>query len=102
VRYTLPCSLTLPLTTDRMLMMTPRERVLAAILLDTKLNVRFVRTGSAAEGAHVALVNAGALLEVGGRHWDVALEWDPDGLAIEVRDQHDDSRPLRGRWPPAR
>ena len=48
---------------DRMLMCTPYERVLAALVLDTKLNLRFVRTGSVAEGARVALVNVGALLE---------------------------------------
>lgn len=98
VRYTHPSSLTLPLDMDRLLMATPYERVLAALVLDTKLNLRFVRTGSAAEGARVALVNVGALLETGGRHWDIALTWDPDELSLAVCDQHDTARPLTGRW----
>ena len=98
VRYTHPASLELPLSMDRLLMSTPYERVLAALVLDTKLNLRFVRTGSRAEGARVALVDVGALLELGGRHWDVTLSWDPEELAIEVRDQHDSARPLRGSW----
>ena len=98
VRYTLPESLPLPLAMDRLLMCTAHERVLVALVLDTKLNLRFVRTGSAAEGARVALVNVGALLETGGRHWDVALAWDAEQLAIEVRDQHDTARPLKGSW----
>jgi hypothetical protein len=103
VRYTLPASLTEPPAMDRMLMQTPYETVLAALVLDTKLNLRFVRTGSAAEGARVALVDVGALLDAGARHWDIALRWDPDELAIEVRDQHDrDARPLRGLWRPPR
>lgn len=57
-----------------------------------------MRTGSAAEGARVALVNVGALLETSGRHWDITLSWNADELAIEVRDQHDGARPLRGSW----
>lgn len=98
LRYTRSASLRAPLEMDRLLMSTPYERVLAALVLDTKLNLRFVRTGSAAEGARVALVNVGALLETSGRHWDITLSWDPDELAIEVRDQHDSARPLRGSW----
>ena len=98
VRYTLSAALVAPLEMDRMVMCTPYERVLAALVLDTKLNLRFVRTGSAAEGARVALVNVGALLETGGRHWDVTLAWDADELSIEVRDQHDTARPLKGAW----
>lgn len=99
VRYTLPASLTGPPPMDRMLMRTPYERVLAALVLDTKLNLRFVRTGSTAEGARVALVNVGALVERGVRHLDIALRWDADELALAVRD-HDDhrARPLEGRW----
>lgn len=82
-------------------MQTPHETVLAALVLDTKLNLRFVRTGSAAEGARVALVNVGTLLDRGARHWDITLRWDPDELALEVRDQHDTrTPPLRGAWRP--
>jgi hypothetical protein len=99
VRYTSPASLRQPLAMDRMLMQTPYEDVLAALVLDTKLNLRFVRTGSASEGARVALVDIGALVEQGVRHWDIALSWDADEIAIEVRDQDDErSRPLRGSW----
>lgn len=80
-------------------MTTPYARVLAAIVLDTKLNLRFVRTGSAAEGARVALLDAGLLVERGVRHWDITLSWDADEIALELRDQYDDtSRPLRGSW----
>jgi hypothetical protein len=98
LRYTHSATRAIPLGMDRLLMGTPYEHVLAALVLDTKLNLRFVRTGGKAEGARVALVNVGALLELGGRHWDITLTWDPDELAIEVRDQHDTARPLRGRW----
>jgi len=99
VRYTPPRSLARPLAMDRMLMCTPYERVLAALVLDTKLNLRFVRTGSAAEGARVALVNVASLIDGGARHWDVTLTWDAEEIAVEVRDQHDDQRrPLRGAW----
>ncbi len=82
-----------------MLMQTPYETVLAALVLDTKRNLRFVRTGSAAEGARVALVNIASLVDSGARQWDIALSWDPGELVIAVRDQHDDrARPLEGRW----
>ena len=81
-----------------MLMQTPYETVLAALVLDTKLNLRFVRTGSAAEGARVALVDVAALVDAGARHWDITLDWGADEIAVEVRDQHDDrTRPLKGR-----
>ena len=99
VRYTPPRTLAGPPPMDLMLMSTPRERVLAALILDTKLNLRFVRTGSAAEGARVALVNVGTLVDAGVRHWDITLTWDADELALAVRDQHDErTRPLVGRW----
>ena len=99
VRYTLPASLTGPPPMDRMLMRTPYERVLAALVLDTKLNLRFVRTGSAAEGARVALVDVAPLVEHGARHWDITLRWDADEIALAVRDRQDErSRPLEGRW----
>ena len=100
LRYTRPASLDGPPAMDRMLMCTPYERVLAALVLDTKLNLRFVRTGSAAEGARVALVNVATLIEAGARHWDVTLTWDDDEISVEVRDQQDvrRRRPLRGRW----
>jgi len=100
VRWTRPADLMRHGPMDRMLLCTPYERVLAAIVLDTKLNLRFVRTGSKAEGARVALVDASSLVETGARHWDITLRWDAEALSIEVRDQHDErARPLRGRWP---
>jgi len=100
VHDTRPASLTGPPSIDLMLMCTPYEQALAAIVLDTKLNLRYVRTGSAAEGARVALVDDGSLVASGARHWDITLSWDPQALAIEVRDRHDaHARPLRGRQP---
>ena len=74
------------------LMETPYEDVLAALVLDTKLNLRFIRTGSRAEGARVALVNVEPLLSAG-PHWDITLAWDSDGLSVAVRDQHDPGAP---------
>ncbi len=56
-------------------METPYEDVLAALTLDTKVNLRFVRTGSRAEGAWVALVNVAPLLGAS-RHGDIGLRWD--------------------------
>ena len=88
VRYTCPASLTAPLTMDRMLMCTPYERVLAALVLDTKLNLRFVRTGDPAEGARVALADVAPLIDAGARHWDITLSWDADAIAVEIGDQH--------------
>jgi hypothetical protein len=85
VRYTRPESLVAPLAMDRMLMQTPYEEVLAALVLDTKLNLRFIRTGSRAEGARVALVNVEPLMSA--KHWDIILAWDADGLSVSVRDQ---------------
>jgi uncharacterized membrane protein len=67
-------------------MITPYEQVLAAIVLDTKLNLRFVRTGSRDEGARVALADVRTLFETGSRHWDIALRWNPNELAIDVSD----------------
>lgn len=99
VRYTPPRSLTGAPEFDMPLMETPYEEVLAALTLDTKLNLRFVRTGSRAEGARVALVNVAPLIGAG-RHWDIALEWDADHLTVTVRDQHRPDGPvLRGSWP---
>ena len=88
VRYTLPGTLRQPPSRDLVLMITPYERVLASIVLDTKLNVRFVRTGSREEGARVALTSVSTLFETGSRHWDIALGWTPAEIAIEVRDHH--------------
>ena len=93
VRYTAPETLRVPPPFDRMLMQTPYEEVLAALVLDTKLNLRFVRTGSRAEGARVARVNVEQLLQRHARHWDITLEWDPDEIRISVRDQHDPGAP---------
>ena len=92
VRYTRAESLVGPPEMDLMLMQTPYEEVLAAVVLDTKLNLRFIRTGSRAEGARVALVNVEPLLD-SGRHWDITLAWDADGLSVSVRDQHDPGAP---------
>jgi hypothetical protein len=80
---------------DTVLMMTPYERVLVSLTLDTKLNLRFVRTGSRAEGARVALVNVNQLIGKE-RHWDVELSWDAEGLRITVRPQHADGPVLSG------
>jgi hypothetical protein len=99
LRYTRARTLTGPQPWDLLLMSTPwPDGVFSALVLDTKLNLRFVRAGCD-EGTRVALVNVGALIELGAKHWDIALEWDPDALAIEVRDQQDTrARPLRGTW----
>ena len=86
VRYTLPQRLDGPPGIDMPLMETPYQEVLAALTLDTKGNLRFVRTGSRAEGARVALVNVAPLIAPG-RHWDIALAWDADELTVSVRDQ---------------
>ena len=83
MNYTLPETLAPPLDMDRMLMQTPYEDVLAALVLDTKLNLRFIRTGNPAEGARVALVNVEPLLDE--KHWDVTLAWDADGLSVSAR-----------------
>ena len=99
LRYTRARTLTGPQPWDLLLMSTPwPDGVFSALVLDTKLNLRFVRAGRD-EGTRVALVNIGALIELGAKHWDIALEWDPDTLAIEVRDQQDlRAPPLRGAW----
>jgi hypothetical protein len=74
-------------------METPYEDVLAALTLDTKVNLRFVRTGSRAEGARVALVNVAPLLGAS-RHGDIGLRWDarPAGS-----DRARPARPRRAR-----
>ena len=87
MRYTRAEALVPPLEMDRMLMQTPYEEVLAALVLDTKLNLRFIRTGSRAEGARVALVNVESLIDA--KHWDVTLAWDADRLSVSVRDRDD-------------
>lgn len=89
VRYTCPASLTDRPAMDRMLMCTPYQRVLVALVLDTKLSLRFVRTGDPGEGARVALANVAPLIEVGARHWDITLTWNADEIAVAVRDQDD-------------
>ena len=83
VNYTLPGSLHGPPRFDMPLMETPYEEVLVALVLDTKLNLRFVRTGSRREGARVALVNVALLLDER-RHWRITLAWDPDDLSVSV------------------
>ena len=83
VNYTLPGSLHGPPQFDMPIMETPYENVLVALVLDTKLNVRFVRTGSRAEGARVALVNVASLLDER-RHWRITMAWDPDDLSVSV------------------
>jgi hypothetical protein len=99
VRYTVSAALADGPRVDTVLMETPYEQVLAALTLDTKLNLRFVRTGSAAEGARVALVNVEPLVAAGS-HWRIELTWDEDQLRVAIRDQHEPSGPrLEGRWP---
>ena len=97
VRDTVPGRLANGVQIDMPLMETPYEEVLVALTLDTKHNLRFVRTGSRREGARVALVNVDPLV-VPGLHWDIALTWDPERMRVSVRDQHDPAtRPLEGR-----
>ena len=99
VRYTVPASLARGPRFDTPLMETPYEDVLAALTLDTKRNLRFVRTGSRDEGARVALVNVAPLV-VAGLHWHIGLSWDPDRMCVVVRDQHAPvAHSLEGRWP---
>jgi hypothetical protein len=99
-RYTVSVALADGPDVDTVLMEAPYERVLAALTLDTKSNLRFVRTGNRSEGARVALVNVVPLLAAG-CHWDIELTWDDDHLRVAVRDQHAPTGPqLEGRWPP--
>jgi hypothetical protein len=83
VNYTLPRSLDGPPQFDMPLMETPYEESLVALVLDTKLNLLFVRTGSRKEGARVALVNVASLLDER-RHWRITLDWDPGDLNVSV------------------
>jgi hypothetical protein len=99
LRYTVPTALAGAPRVDTVLMETPYEAVLAALTLDTKLNLRFVRTGNRAEGARVALVNVAPLVAPG-RHLNIELTWDPDHLRVAVCEQHARDGPLlEGRWP---
>jgi hypothetical protein len=99
VRYTVSAALADGPQVDTVLMETPYESVLAALTLDTKCNLRFVRTGSRGEGARVALVNVAPLLAAR-CHWHIDMTWDDDQLRVEVRDQNSRSGPqLEGRWP---
>jgi hypothetical protein len=93
LRYTVPAALAGAPGVDTVLMETPYETVLAALTLDTKRNLRFVRTGNRAEGARVALVNVAPLL-VAGRHWNIELAWDADQLRVAVCEQHARGGPL--------
>ena len=100
VHYTHPGPLEGPPPMDRMLMQTPYEEVLAALVLDTKLNLRFIRTGSRREGARVALVNLSPFVR-GGRHWLIGMAWSLDEMSVSVRDlDSSGGRALEGRWPP--
>ncbi len=85
VRYTLPAAYARPRAHDVMLMSTPYEEVLAVLVLDTKQTVRFVRTGSAAEGARVARCAIADDLLAAHAHWEFALAWDADTLSVDVR-----------------
>ena len=99
VRCTVPAALVGGPRVDMVLMETPYETVLAALTLDTKLNLRFVRTGNRAEGARVALVNVAPLLAAG-RHWNIELDWDSDQLRVAVCEQHGrGGQLLEGHWP---
>jgi hypothetical protein len=100
VRYTVAAALAHGPQIDTVLMETPYETVLAALTLDTKLNLRFVRTGSRDEGARVAMVNIAPLLATAARHWHIDMTWDTEQLHVAVRDQHNSDGPqLEGRWP---
>jgi hypothetical protein len=99
-RYTVSAALAHGPRVDTVLMETPYERVLAALTLDSKGNLRFIRTGSRDEGARVALVNIAPLL-VAGCHWQIDLTWDDQQLRVAVREQHTSTgTQLEGRWPP--
>jgi len=87
VRYTLPAAYARPREHDVMLMQTPYERVLVALVLDTKQTLRFVRTGSAAERARVVLLPVADELLVAHAHWDITLEWDAERMHVTVRDR---------------
>jgi hypothetical protein len=82
-RYTVPARLCPP-PVDSVLMETPYEEVLAALVLDTKLNLRFIRTGSRAEGARTALLRLPDDMLAPGRHWSVTLTWDADELSVAL------------------
>jgi len=85
VRYTLAARYADALPPfDLVLMRTEYERVLASISLDTKRQLRFVRTGDPSEGARVARTDATPLLESGSHPWQIALTWDPDQIAVEA------------------
>jgi hypothetical protein len=84
VTYTRPRSLSGAPRIDLVLMTTSYERLLASLVLDTKLDLRFIRTGSPAEGARVALASAVKLIETGSRHWRITLDWTPDEIAVHV------------------
>ena len=84
-RYTLSERVKEPLGMDRLLMETPYERVLAALVLDTKLNLRFVRTGSREEGARVVMTRVDHLMDE--RHWDIALRWSAEAMSVSASAQ---------------
>jgi hypothetical protein len=89
VRYTLADKYIRALPpSDLVLMSTEYGRVLASISLDTKRQLRFVRTGDAGEGVRVARTDARPLLESGRRHWQITLTWDPDAIAVEAEACH--------------
>jgi hypothetical protein len=99
LRYTVPAALAGGPRINTALMETPYETVLASLTLDTKLNLRFIRTGNRAEGARVALVNVAPLLGAG-RHWNIELAWDSDQMRVAVCEQHAHGGPLlEGHWP---
>jgi hypothetical protein len=86
VRYTTPERLAPRRQMDMVLMETPYETVLAALVLDTKDSLRFIRTGNAAEGVRVARTDAGHLIGAA-RHWDIELAWDADSIEVTARAQ---------------
>jgi len=49
------------------------------------VTVRFVLTGSAAEGARVARCPIGDELLQPHAHWQLVLAWDPETLSVDVR-----------------
>ena len=83
VHYTHPAPLEGPSPMDRLLMETPYEEVLAALVLDTKLSLRFIRTGSRREGARVARTDVTHLVGAD-RHWTITMSWSLEEISVSV------------------
>ena len=88
VRWTPPGRLARERAMDVVVMETPWEDVLAALVLDTKDSLRFIRTGSRTEGARVARTPVGHLVGTA-EHWHIELRWDQDSIEVTARDQRE-------------